>query len=147
MLSSFALRQEAEILKLPRELRSMKLGDLENKWAGSWKETVQKMLQDKIEERERAEKAERERAAEEEMKLKRCVVDAFACLALTYRKRAEEAAEGSPGRNSKNGELIRSPSTPYRKLMISPTRPRYGEEGRSGKYEQTPAPQHEDASL
>ena len=77
MLSSFALRQEAEILKLPRELRSMKLGDLDNKWAGSWKETVQRMLQDKIEERERAEKAERERAAEEEMKLKRCVAPSF----------------------------------------------------------------------
>lgn len=77
MLSSFALRQEAEILKLPRELRSMKPGDLDKKWAGSWKETVQRMLQDKIEERERAEKAERERAAEEGMKLKRCVAPSF----------------------------------------------------------------------
>lgn len=75
VLQSFVMRQEAEILKLPRELRSMKLSDLEGKWAGSWKETVQRMLQEKMEERERvrAEQAEGERAkaVEEEMRLKR----------------------------------------------------------------------------
>jgi hypothetical protein len=65
-LSSFMLRQEAEILKIPRDLRQMKLGDLEAKWGGSWAGTVQRIARQKIEERERAEKAERERRREEE---------------------------------------------------------------------------------
>lgn len=65
-LSSFMLRQEAEILKIPRDLRQMKLGDLEAKWGGSWAGTVQRIARGKIEEREKAEKAERDRRREEE---------------------------------------------------------------------------------
>lgn len=73
-LSSFMLRQEAEILKIPRDLRSMTLGQLEAQWGGSWAGTVQRIAREKMEEREREEAAQREKARlEEEAKGKRWV--------------------------------------------------------------------------
>lgn len=65
-MSSFLLRQDAEILKIPRDLRSMTLKDLEDKWGGSWSGTVQRIARAKIEEREKEEAAEREKARLEE---------------------------------------------------------------------------------
>ncbi|EIW73656.1 hypothetical protein TREMEDRAFT_59829 [Tremella mesenterica DSM 1558] len=68
-LSSFLIRQETEIFKIPRELRNMTLGELSTKWAGGWASTTQRIAREKIEEAERerereeaAQKAEREGA-------------------------------------------------------------------------------------
>ena len=44
----------------------MKLRDLEAKWGGSWAGTVQRIARGKLVEREKAEKAERDRRREEE---------------------------------------------------------------------------------
>ena len=65
------MRQETEILKIPRELRKMTLADLEAKWGGSWSGTLQRITRDKIDEREKEEVAAREKAEAEEMKGKR----------------------------------------------------------------------------
>ena len=60
-LKSFQIRQEMELLKIPRELRNMTLGELEKRWGGSWAGTLMRI---KKEEMEALEKKEREREQE-----------------------------------------------------------------------------------
>lgn len=64
-LTVFMARQDLEIMKIPHELRSMTLGELELKWGGTWAGTVQRIARLKIEEREREEREEREREEKE----------------------------------------------------------------------------------
>jgi hypothetical protein len=59
-IQSFMVRQESEILRIPRELRTMTLEELNSKWGGSFSGTVQRI------QRERLERMERERAEIEE---------------------------------------------------------------------------------
>lgn len=60
------LRESAEMLKIPRELRMMSMKELEGKWGGSWSGTVQRIARAKIEDREREEAAAKEKARLEE---------------------------------------------------------------------------------
>ncbi|KAK1925385.1 hypothetical protein DB88DRAFT_483752 [Papiliotrema laurentii] len=95
-LSSFMLRQEAEILKIPRDLRSMTLGQLEAQWGGSWAGTVQRIAREKMEEREREEAAQREKARlEEEAKGKRKRAEDEASASSRTSKNARKDASGS----------------------------------------------------
>lgn len=66
-LQAFLLRQDAELFRIPRELRSMTLQDLQKSWGGSLAGTVMKLKRDRIEleERERMEREEEERKARE----------------------------------------------------------------------------------
>lgn len=48
-LQAFLIRQESEIMRLPREMRTMTLGELEGKWGGSWAGTLQRIAREKIE--------------------------------------------------------------------------------------------------
>ena len=54
------VRQESEILRIPRELRNMTIEELNAKWGGSFSGTVQRI------QRERLERIEKERAEMEE---------------------------------------------------------------------------------
>ena len=62
-LESFLRRQETEILKIPRDLRGMTLVELEDKWGGSWRGTVQRLARDRLEEQERRRIQEEEEQA------------------------------------------------------------------------------------
>lgn len=75
-IQSFILRQDSELFRIPRELRSMTLRDLQKSWGGSLAGTVMRLKRDRIEmeERERMEREEEERKAREtEAKGKRYV--------------------------------------------------------------------------
>jgi len=61
-LKSFQVRQETELLRIPRELRNMTLGEFEGKWGGSWAGTLMRLKRDEMEEEEeRREREEEER--------------------------------------------------------------------------------------
>lgn len=75
-LQSFVLRQDSELFRIPRELRTMTLRDLQANWGGSLAGTVMKLKRDRIEveERARLDREEEERKArEKEAKGKRYV--------------------------------------------------------------------------
>ena len=69
-LKSFQVRQETELLKIPRELRNMSLGSLVNKWGGSWAGTLMRIKREEMEEVERKER-EKEEEGKEKEKLER----------------------------------------------------------------------------
>ncbi|ORY31366.1 hypothetical protein BCR39DRAFT_90112 [Naematelia encephala] len=62
-LQAFLLRQETELMRLPRELRGMTLSDLEDKWGGSWSGTVQRIARERMEREEGARRRAEEEAA------------------------------------------------------------------------------------
>jgi hypothetical protein len=75
-LQSFAMRQDSEIFRIPRELRQLTVRDLRERWGGSLGGTVARMKREQIEaeERVRIEKEEEERKVKEkEAKGKRSV--------------------------------------------------------------------------
>lgn len=74
-LQSFILRQDSELFRIPRELRSMTLREIQASWGGSLGETVKKLKRDRIEqeERERMEREEEERKVKENEAKKRYV--------------------------------------------------------------------------
>lgn len=91
-LSSFSIRQETEMMKIPLALRKMTLEDLEAKWGVSWSAIVQRIAREKMEEREKAEAAAaaREHAEQEEAKLKRYVrLQPLRLLAFVKSRQAE----------------------------------------------------------
>lgn len=49
MLSTFLAVVEAEILKIPRDMRTMTLGELESHWAGSFAETSRALAEKRFE--------------------------------------------------------------------------------------------------
>jgi hypothetical protein len=49
MLESFSRRQETEVMRIPKELRSLTMGDLKAQWGGSWSVTLQKIKQAALE--------------------------------------------------------------------------------------------------
>lgn len=40
LLSSFSLRQESEIMRIPKDLRNIKMGQLKEMWGGDWAATL-----------------------------------------------------------------------------------------------------------
>ena len=73
------MRQESEILKIPRDLRGMTIADLEPKYGGSWAGTLQRIAREKMDLRQKEEE-EKERALkaqEEAIKGKRWVRTSF----------------------------------------------------------------------
>lgn len=52
-LSSFKIRQETELMRIPRELRSLTLRELRERWGGSWKGTLLKLAKERVEKREK----------------------------------------------------------------------------------------------
>ena len=50
-LSSFKIRSETELIRIPRELRSLTLRELRERWGGSWKGTLLRVAKEKVEER------------------------------------------------------------------------------------------------
>ena len=69
-MKSFQVRQETELLKIPRELRGMTLGSLVDKWGGSWGGTLMRIKREELEESERKER-EREEEEKEKEKVER----------------------------------------------------------------------------
>ncbi|WVF69369.1 hypothetical protein IAT40_004145 [Kwoniella sp. CBS 6097] len=102
-LSSFRMREESEILSIPRELRSMTLGELEAKWGGGWAGTLQRIRRESFEAREKVREEREEKEREEVVKGKR---------------KRNHTATSSPDRQSKNArrDLTSSSTTaPVRK--------------------------------
>ncbi|OWZ47106.1 hypothetical protein C356_02880 [Cryptococcus neoformans c45] len=89
-LDSFSLRGETEILSIPRELRTMTLGELEEKWGGGWAGTFHRIKTERfeVEEKEREEREEMGRG--EAVKGKR------------KRNMATSSRANSPARSIKN---------------------------------------------
>lgn len=70
-LSSFSLREETEILSIPRELRNMTLGELEEKWGGGWAGTFHRIKAERFEVQEKEREERQEKGREEAVKGKR----------------------------------------------------------------------------
>lgn len=58
MLESFSRRQETEVMRIPKELRSLTMRDLNAQWGGSWSATLQKIKQAALEKERREEKGD-----------------------------------------------------------------------------------------
>jgi hypothetical protein len=52
MLESFKRRQETEVMRIPKELRNMKMKDINTMWGGNWGATLQKLRQMAMENRD-----------------------------------------------------------------------------------------------
>lgn len=50
-LSSFKIHAETELIRIPRDVRSLTLRELRERWGGSWVGTLQRMAKEKVEER------------------------------------------------------------------------------------------------
>ncbi|OCF41488.1 hypothetical protein I317_04691 [Kwoniella heveanensis CBS 569] len=95
-LTSFRMREESEILSIPRELRSMTLGELEAKWGGGWAGTLQRIRRESFEAREKVREEKEEKEREEVVKGKR---------------KRNNTATSSPDRQSKNARRDLTSST------------------------------------
>ncbi|KIR68515.1 hypothetical protein I312_100398 [Cryptococcus bacillisporus CA1280] len=89
-LSSFSLREETEILSIPRELRNMTLGELEEKWGGGWAGTFHRIKAERFEVQEKEREEREEKGREEAVKGKR------------KRNVAGSSRGNSPARSTKN---------------------------------------------
>ncbi|ORX40180.1 hypothetical protein BD324DRAFT_616686 [Kockovaella imperatae] len=98
-LESFLIRQETEMLKIPRELRNMTLDQLSKHWGGGWKETMQRIAKDRIDAREKEQEAEtRDKALNEGDKGKR-------------KRGTNHSVDSTPIRGSKTARRAQTPST------------------------------------
>ncbi|WVW84571.1 hypothetical protein I302_106605 [Kwoniella bestiolae CBS 10118] len=88
-LASFRMREESEILSIPRELRGMTLGELESKWGGGWAGTLQKIRRESFEKKEKVREEKEEKEREEVVKGKR-------------KRNGTATADNSPERGGKN---------------------------------------------
>ncbi|WVR06270.1 hypothetical protein IAU60_003300 [Kwoniella sp. DSM 27419] len=120
-LNSFKLRQESEIVSIPRELRVMTLGELEAKWGGGWAGILQRIRRESFEARERVREEKEEKERDEVVKGKR--------------KRNTVATNPSPDRKSKNARRDVAQPTSTRK----PTRAPLSRSKRTSKTKSAPA--------
>ncbi|WWC96013.1 hypothetical protein V866_002880 [Kwoniella sp. B9012] len=88
-LASFRMREESEILSIPRELRGMTLAELEKKWGGGWAGTLQKIRRESFEKKEKVREEKEEKEREEVVKGKR-------------KRNGTATTDNSPERGKKN---------------------------------------------
>ncbi|WRT67697.1 uncharacterized protein IL334_004669 [Kwoniella shivajii] len=109
-LASFRMREESEILSIPRELRGMTLGELEDKWGGGWAGTLQKIRRESFEKKEKVREDIQEKEREEVVKGKR-------------KRNGTTTADNSPERGGKNPRRdAPTPSSTRRAAPSSATR-------------------------
>ncbi|WVQ80671.1 hypothetical protein IAT38_002776 [Cryptococcus sp. DSM 104549] len=115
-LASFRMREETEILSIPRELRKMTLGDLEQKWESGWAGTLHRIKTERFQENEKVLEEKQEKEREEVVKGKR-------------KRNGAATPLGSPGR-AKNARKAPAEPTSARR---PPTRATASSSARSGK--------------
>lgn len=94
-------------MKIPKDLRGMTLGELSDKWGGSWAGTLQRIARERIEERDA-----KDAKIEEEVQAGKRLVHLAICYEggmeklMCVRKRGTTTADNSPVKSSKNGMSV-----------------------------------------
>ncbi|WWC88775.1 uncharacterized protein L201_003688 [Kwoniella dendrophila CBS 6074] len=88
-LVSFRIREESEILKIPRELRKLTLAELESKWGGGWANTLKNIRRESFDKKEKVREENDENKREELVKGKR-------------KRNGTNTTDNSPERGGKN---------------------------------------------
>nr|ODN94026.1 hypothetical protein L203_00200 [Cryptococcus depauperatus CBS 7841] len=132
-LASYRMREETEILSIPREVRKMTLGEVEAKWGGNWMETLNKVRAERFEVEEKKREEVKQKERQEVVKGKRYVKRSTSKVqSITLpRKRAVTASrDGSPNRSTKSARRggsapkstrrhsVRTPSTRAKEAMF-----------------------------
>ncbi|ODO05242.1 hypothetical protein L198_01932 [Cryptococcus wingfieldii CBS 7118] len=94
-LASFHMREETEILAIPRDLRGLTLRELENKWGGGWAGTLHRIKTERFEVEQKKREEQEEKDRDEVVKGKR-------------KRNATASSRGnSPTRSTKNRKSAR----------------------------------------
>ncbi|WVQ73181.1 hypothetical protein IAR50_002745 [Cryptococcus sp. DSM 104548] len=89
-LASFHMREETEILAIPRDLRGLTLRELEDKWGGGWAGTLHRIKTERFEVEQKKREEQEEKDRDEVVKGKR------------KRNAAASSRGNSPTRSTKN---------------------------------------------
>ncbi|WWC70674.1 uncharacterized protein I206_104625 [Kwoniella pini CBS 10737] len=126
-LASFRMREESEILSIPRELRGMTLGELESKWGGGWTGTLQRIRRESFEKKEKVREEKEEKERDEVVKGKR-------------KRNGTVSTNNSPERGGKNPRRDAStPASQGKAVSTSNTRSKASVASKKGKNVTTPA--------
>ncbi|WVN85002.1 uncharacterized protein L203_100139 [Cryptococcus depauperatus CBS 7841] len=116
-LASYRMREETEILSIPREVRKMTLGEVEAKWGGNWMETLNKVRAERfeVEEKKREEVKQKERQEVVKGKRKRAVT---ASRDGSPNRSTKSARRGGSAPKSTRRHSVRTPSTRAKEAMF-----------------------------
>ncbi|WVO12545.1 hypothetical protein L204_100145 [Cryptococcus depauperatus] len=116
-LASYRMREETEILSIPREVRKMTLGEVEAKWGGNWMETLNKVRAERfeVEEKKREEVKQKERQEVVKGKRKRAVT---ASKDGSPNRSTKSARRGGSALKSTRKHSVRTPSTRAKEAMF-----------------------------
>ncbi|WWC62467.1 uncharacterized protein I303_105063 [Kwoniella dejecticola CBS 10117] len=120
-LASFRMREESEILSIPRELRGMTLGELESKWGGGWAGTLQRIRRESFEKKEKVREEKEEKERDEVVRGKR-------------KRNGTASTNASPERGGKNPRRdAPTPASTRKAAQPSTTRSKASAASKKGK--------------